>query len=118
MSNGYSATGRIIDDIFGLLEASSGLDEDGQLSIHPSGEGCVSEENAKRNVVKRLANQLRSKRDKQNFIYWDMLASKEKNQLISEITTRLIWVGVGQKRTKLTEISANEFMQAMNRAVA
>ena len=47
-----------------------------------------------------------------------MLASKEKNQLISEITTRLIWVGVGQKRTKLTDISANEFMQAMNRAVA
>ena len=118
MSNGCFAMGRIINDDLCPLEASSGLDEYGNVSTHKSGRGCYSVANAKRNVVKRLANMLRSERDGSDFIYWDKLSSKERKQWIREVTARLVWVEVSAENARLSQISATEFIQAFNREVA
>ena len=114
MSNGCSATGQICYDRE-TLEASSGLDSNGDLSIHEYGTGCSTLENAKRKVVKKLANQLRSRIDEGiDFIYWPNLSSNERDKWWSEVCNRLVWITVSDKHSRLGNISASAFVTVLN----
>lgn len=102
--NGYAAQGSIT--VNGeTLTKRSGFNAD----------GCLSLQNAKRNVLKGLANKVRSRLDAtEGFTWWPKLTSVEQKKWLDKVAETLQWDELqGGKVANLHGISASEFSSAL-----
>ena len=106
---GYSARGSVV--VNGILkEAKSGFGEGG---------GCITLTNAKRNVIKSLANKIRSELNgRENWVNWPHLPSAEKNNWLDRVADSLCWIDLNGHSVVLSEVTSGNFLNQMSRAVA
>ena len=78
-------------------------------------DGCLSLQNAKRNVLKGLANKVRSRLDAtEGFTWWPKLTSVEQKKWLDKVAETLQWDELqGGKVANLHSISASEFSRAL-----
>ena len=78
-------------------------------------DGCLSLQNAKRNVLKGLANKVRSRLDAtEGFTWWPRLTSVEQKKWLDKVAETLQWDQLqGGKVANLHSISASEFGRAL-----
>ena len=102
--NGYAAQGSIT--VNGeTLTKRSGFNDD----------GCLSLQNAKRNVLKGLANKVRSRLDAtEGWTEWPDLPPAAQNKWLDRVAETLQWDELqGGKVANLHSISASEFSRAL-----
>ena len=106
---GYSARGSVV--VNGILkESESGFGERG---------GCKTMTNAKRNVIKSLANKIRSELNgSENWVNWPQLSSAEKNIWLDRVAESLCWIDLNGHSVVLSEVTSRHFLSQMSRAVA
>jgi len=82
--------------------------------------GCHSLENAKRHVLRRLCNILRTHYEgREGFIYWPNLPKKLRNQWLDRVSETLHWVELNDGRgAYFHSISSREFVQTLQQEVA
>ena len=82
--------------------------------------GCYSLENAKRHVLRRLCNILRTHHEgREGFIWWPNLSKKLRNQWLDRVSETLQWVELNDGRgAYFHSISSQEFVRALQQAVA
>ena len=102
--NGYAAQGSITVN--------------GETITHRSGfndDGCFSLQNAKRHVVKSLANAVRWRHDaSEGWTQWPKLTSVEQKKWLDKVAETLQWDELqGGKVANLHSISASEFSRAL-----
>ena len=82
--------------------------------------GCHSLQNAKRHVLRRLCNILRTHHEgREGFIYWPDLPKKLRNQWLDRVSETLHWIELNDgKAAYFDSISSEEFVHALQQAVA
>lgn len=106
---GYSARGSVVVNEI-LKEAESGFGEGG---------GCITMTNAKRNVIKSLANKVRSELNgKENWVNWPQLSSAQKDNWLDRVAESLFWIELNGHSVVLSEVTYGHFLSQMRRAVA
>ena len=98
-----------------LYTAEGWIEQNGQ-SKFARNEG-ITLHNAKRNVIKSLANKLRfDPNDK--WVMWKNLSKYEQNEWLDAVIDLLIWTNKTNSHTELTNITGKEFSKILNRGVA
>jgi hypothetical protein len=82
--------------------------------------GCHSLQNAKRHVLRRLCNILRTHHEgREGFIWWPNLPKKLRNQWLDRVSETLQWIELNDgKGAHFNSISSKEFARALQQAVA
>lgn len=82
--------------------------------------GCHSLQNAKRNVLQRLCNILRTHHEgREGFIFWPELPKKLRNQWLDRVSETLQWIELNDGRgAHFHSISSKEFVRALQQAAA
>ena len=82
--------------------------------------GCHSLQNAKRHVLRRLCNILRTYHEgREGFIWWPNLPKKLRNQWLDRVSETLQWIELSEgKGAHFHSISSKEFVLALQQAVA
>ena len=81
---------------------------------------CHFLQNAKRNVLQRLCNILRTHHEgREGFIFWPELPKKLRNQWLDRVSETLQWIELNDGRgAHFHSISSKEFVRALQQAVA
>ncbi len=82
--------------------------------------GCHSLQNAKRRVLRRLCNILRTHHQGiEGFVWWPDLPKKSRNQWLDRVSETLRWIDLdGGRGAHFHSITSQEFVQALQQAVA
>ena len=82
--------------------------------------GCISLQNAKRHVLRRLCNILRTHHEgHEGFVWWPNLPKKSKNQWLDRVSETLQWIELNDGRgARFHSITSQEFVRALQQAVA
>jgi hypothetical protein len=82
--------------------------------------GCHTLQNAKRNVLRRLCNILRTHHEgREGFIWWPNLSKKLRNHWLDRVSETLQWIELNDGRgAYFHSISSKEFVRALQQGVA
>jgi hypothetical protein len=98
-----------------LYTAEGAIRQNGQVKCARN--KGITMHNAKRNVVKSLANKFRFD-EEEVWVIWKNLSKYEQNVLLDTVIDLLIWTDKTNSHTELTNITSKEFTNIWNKGVA